>query len=327
MNKAKIAGASLALAFAIIIALVILADLTQRATALPAHLNYTLGIGTHGNETSELKALKSGIKYFRTDITLSPEQTQLIDYEHAHYNANYLGILDYETVPNGFANKNWNLTEWNESVANAVTTFPYINTWEIWNEPLVAQFQTGFMNGSAYNYFLIIKSAAEEIRSKQPNATIVCFGGAPINNAQAFYWYAQVWQYGAARYCNAISVHAYLPGPLLPGENFTASWIAGLGMYENLTHEPIYVTEFGMPSSSKLIPGYSPSMQNEFMKEALSLFAKEPYVKAAYWYDLWGLSDGALGNDYGLLNLTEPVNGTQEPAWYTFLKAESLSNN
>lgn len=292
---------------------------------LPSHLSFIIGVCTHGNESSELKALRSGIRYFRTDITQSPAQKELLDYEHSAYNAIYLGILDYETLPNGSANKNWNLTVWNESVANAVASYPWINTWEIWNEPLVRQFETGFMNGSPYNYFLVIKSAAKVIKAKDPNATIVCFGGAPIGNVQAFNWYKQVWDYGASNYCDAISVHAYLATPLLPGENFTPAWEESLAAYENLTHKPIYITEFGMPASSQMIPGYSPSMQNEFMIAAFSLFSKLPYIKAVYWYDLWGLSDGAVGNNFGLLNLSNPANGTPEPAWQTFEKAYASS--
>ncbi|MGC8676275.1 MAG: glycosyl hydrolase [Candidatus Micrarchaeia archaeon] len=311
-----------------VIAAVVAYYLSAQSSAeaqLPARINYVLGVGTHGNQTSELAALRAGVKYFRTDISLGSSQESWLDYEHNNYGAHYLGILDYETLPGGSSNRNWTLAQWNESVKEAVEAYPWITEWEIWNEPLVPQFQTGFMNGNPYHYFLMIKSAANEIRAVQPNATIVCFGGAPVYDEQAYLWYAEVWQYGAANYCNAVSVHAYLSAPLAPGENFTNAWAQGLDAYETLTHKPIYITEFGMPASSEVIPGYSESMQNEFLEESLALFARLGFVKQAYWYDLWGLSDGALGNNYGLLNLTNPSNGTPNLAWHTFLQAYNES--
>ncbi|MGC8547976.1 MAG: glycosyl hydrolase [Candidatus Micrarchaeia archaeon] len=299
-------------------------SLYRALPALPKQIYYKLGVCTHGNVSSELKALDSGIRYFRTDISLGKSQESWLAYEHSTFDASYLGILDYDTLPGGFSNKNWNLTEWNESVANAIQAYPWINTWEIWNEPYVGIFQTGFVNGSAYNYFLLLKSAAKIIRSREPNATVVCFGGAPIDNEQVFDWYAQVWHYGAAEYCNAISLHAYLLGPLLPYENFTKSWSSGIEAYEALTGKPIYITEFGMPSSSAM-PGYSQKMQNQFLVEGLSLFNRFSYIKRVYWYDLWGLSDGSLRDDFGLLNLSDPYTGTPSISWHTFLQASNRS--
>ncbi len=309
---------------AILLFALFISKASKASPALPERLDYVLGICTHGNESSELKALASGMRYFRTDITLSKSQEEWLDYEHEAFNASYLGILDYDTLPGGFADKNWNLTEWNESVAKAVQAYPWITDWEIWNEPYVSMFQTGLVNGSAYNYFLIIKSASTIIKSKEPNATIVCFGGAPIDNGQVFSWYAKVWSYGASAYCNAISLHAYLPGPLSYFANFTKSWSSGIQAYEDLTGKPIFITEFGMPSRSALL-GYSPDIQNSFLIKSLSLFDNFSYIKRAYWYDLWGVSDGSLSANFGLLNLSNPYYGKPSIAWYTFMNAYNES--
>ncbi|MEM3177671.1 MAG: glycosyl hydrolase [Candidatus Micrarchaeaceae archaeon] len=291
---------------------------------LPRHLNLTIGICTHGNKSSEILALSSGVKYMRTDISLSQAQENLLDFEHSNYGANYLGILDYATVKGD----NWNLSQWNASVAQAVADYPWITAWEIWNEPLVSPFQTGYMNGSPYNYYEVIKSAYAIIKAKEPNATIVCFGGAPIANQYAYYWYAQVWAYGASNYCNAISIHAYpqAAGPL--NSSGKREWMESLNEYESLTGKPIWITEFGVPSSSALIPGYTPKLQEEFLASSLTLFNSMSFVKRVYWYDLWGLSDGELGNNFGLLNLSNPSSGTPSPAWGAFLYAyfNSTSN-
>lgn len=282
--------------------------------SIPKQVNFSVGVCTHGNESSELFAIKDGIKYFRTDITNEQQQISLLNYEHS-LGAEYLGILDYATLPNGISNKNWSLNEWNESVEEAVKSYPWISTWEIWNEPYVENFQTGFMNGSAYNYYLIIKSASTIIKSYEPNATIVCFGGAPIDSYYVFEWYARVWSYGAYRYCDAISIHAYPPGPELLNNSTINKWKEALGMYENLTGKPIWITEIGMPANSTF-PGFSPSLQNKFLIQSFDLLNSIGYVKRVYWYDLWGLSDMGQ-NNFGLLNLT--INSTPYPAWRSFL--------
>ncbi|MGC8587356.1 MAG: glycosyl hydrolase [Candidatus Micrarchaeia archaeon] len=294
---------------------------------IPKSLNMTIGVCTHGNQSSEVYALEHGISYFRTDITQGAGQEALLSMEHSKYGASYLGILDYATLPGGISNKSWSLAEWNESVANALQRYPWIDTWEIWNEPLVRQFQTGYMNGSPYNYYMVIKGAATAIRAREPNATIVCFGGAPIGNYLAYEWYAKVWSYGAWRYCNAISLHVYPNGPALPDNYTIAEWRSDIYSYENLTHAPVWITEFGMPSSSEMLYGYTPKLQEEFLVQQLSFFNRLPFVKRVYWYDLWGLSDGNMGNNFGLLNLTDPTSQHSSAAWQLLETAASRSAN
>ncbi len=324
MRKILLAAAVVAVAIAIALLLPRHAN-AYAAVPLPAHFNFTVGIGTHGNESSELFALDNGVRYFRTDITLNGSQAEWIGYEHTKYGAQYIGILDYATIPRN-ESKTWNLSVWNESVAKAVSKYPYIRYWEIWNEPWVGSFQTGYMNGSAYSYYMLVKSAYTIIKADDPNATVICFGGAPIANYNVYQWYAQVWSYGASRYCDAISIHAYPPGPYPMNGSLNYTWATGLYQYEQLTHRPIYITEFGMPSSSAVLPGFSQGLQKEFMEQGFAFFSRFSYVKGVYWYDLWGLSDGALGNDFGLLNSTNP-NGTPSEAWSTFVKIYGNSSS
>ncbi len=312
----------LLLSFAILIVASI-AYLLAKPQANQNKLDFFAGVCTHGNKSSEMFAIEHGVKYFRTDISNSNSQITLLDEEHT-LGANYLGILDYSTLPGGISNKNWSLNQWNQSIEEAVKNYPWINTWEIWNEPYVSMFQTGFANGSAYNYYLLIESATKIIRKYQPNATIVCFGGAPIGSDSIFSWYKEVWNYGAGKYCNAISLHIY---PSLPfSSNQFGYWYAWINAYENMTNKPIWITEFGMPSSSLAIQGLSQGEQNYFLVNSFLFFSKIPYIKRAYWYDLWGLSDGQEENNFGLLNLTNPQ-GKPSEAWYSFLQIynESLS--
>ncbi len=289
------------------------------------HYNFTVGIGVHSNQSSIDRAMASNVLYFRTDISLNPQQEEALSEEHSTHGAHYLGILDYDTLPGGFSDDNWSLGEWNESVLAAVKAYPWIDTWEIWNEPWVPSFQKGFMNGSAYNYYLMTKSAYTIIKSIEPNATVVCFGGAPIGSATIYAWYSEVWGYGASGYCNAISLHIYPSSASVLNSSTANEWSQWISQYESMTGKPIWITEFGMPSSSNVSAGYSQANQMEFMVQAFNLFNKYPYIKRAYWYDLWGLSDGYAGNDFGILNISDPLYGKPSRAWNAFLSVYNRS--
>ena len=294
---------------------------------LPENVSLIVGVGTHGNVSSETKALMSGVRYYRTDITLGSNQISQIMSESQQSGAQYLGILDYETLDGIGSRYSWNLSTWNESVTDALQEYPEISTWELWNEPWVQAFQTGYMNGSAYNYYQVIRSAYEIIKAKEPNSTVVCFGGAPIYEPDIFEWYSQVWNYGAANYCDAISIHAYVGGATLLNQSGNAQyWAQGLYAYWNLTHKKIWITETGMPAYSYANPSvYSQQAQNNFLAQDIGFFSSFSYVKRVYWYDLWGLSDGSLRNDYGLLNLSEPYSGKPKLAWQSFLSIYNSS--
>src|SRR5208283_309288 len=134
---------------------------------IPENVSAIVGVGTHGNASSETKALVSGVRYYRTDITLNGNQIDQTMSENRQFGAQYLGILDYETLAGFGANDSWNLGSWNASVSSALQKYPEIRTWEIWNEPWVRMFQTGYMNGSAYNYYEVTKSAYEIIKAKE----------------------------------------------------------------------------------------------------------------------------------------------------------------
>jgi putative glycosyl hydrolase len=281
------------------------------------------------NSTAVQFALAAGVTCFRSDVYLNHAATSFIA-NLTDAGAQYLGILDYATVgaqpsPQGcISGCNWTLDTWNASVANAVVEDPEISTWEIYNEPLITNFVGGYENGSALNYFNMIKSASSIIKSRNPNATVVCFGGAqlfPLSTVQIEYqFYKQVWSYGASRYCDAISIHAYtLPYYSLSQEAYSNATLEQeysfvLDLYENMTGKPVWITETGAPSNNWASGlNYSEQNQASFMRQDMEFFISYPFVKRVYWY---ALLDSGSGADFGLLNMTtlEP-----KPAWYSFL--------
>ncbi len=328
--KTKIAIVTLSLLVLVAIALFVFMGVNRAPTGdtttlqqVPHSFSQRFCVNGPGNGTVTDFALKNGINCFRTDIFLSSNEISSIS-NGTKKGAQYLGILDYNTVgaqPSGngcVSGCNWTLADWNASVANAIRDYPDVNEWEIYNEPLASIFISGYDNGSALNYFNMIKGAYTIIKSKEPNSTVVCFGGAmmyPVQSAAADYqFYKAVWQYGASRYCDAISLHAYsLPyydlnqsvyGNVTLGQLYNYT----LFMYENMTGKPIWITETGI-TSNNWVQGLNMSQQKQasFLMQDFGLFASHPYVKRVYWFNLQGPASGNTP-DYGLLNA-----GTLQP--------------
>ncbi len=291
------------------------------------------------NATAMAYAVENGITCFRADIGLNQGEMDFVS-NVTRAGGSYLGILDYvtlgaQTSRYGCAsNCNWTLATWNATVEQALADYPEVHQWEIYNEPLIRQFMGGYENGSALNYYNMIRSASEIIKSRDPNATVVCFGGAqtfPFGAVQNEYpFYAQGWSYGAFKYCDAISLHSYilpyyglnqsLSGNATVAEelNFTVN------LYENLTGKPIWITETGLPSNGNQTLGisFTEQEQNTFLRQDMEFYSSYPFVSKVYWFHLEGAV--ARGLDYGLLNST-----TLQPkeSWHSFLYFVSNSTS
>ncbi len=274
-------------------------------------------------------ALSNGVRCFRTDIAFTPSEIGFVANATAS-GAQYLGILDYDTLGAQPSQRgclsgcNWTIAAWNASVSKAIAKYPEVHEWEIYNEPLASLFMSGYDNGSALNYFNMIRSASMIIKAREPNATVVCFGGAelfPVQQVEQEYsFYKKVWQYGASRYCDAISIHVYsLPLYSLNqsvGANYTLGMLYNLtlNLYENMTGKPVWITETGI-TSNNFTAGLNLSEQKQasFLAQDLGFFSKYAFVKRIYWFDFSDSTNN--GQDYGLLNSTMQP----KPSWYAFL--------
>ncbi len=293
--------------------------------------NFIIGINSHMNATAMPISLAANVQYYRTSITFNPATENMVAIENQKYGAQFLGVIGEPMLgvrKTGGINSrvciqncNWTLDDWNAVVTNAIKDYPSIKTWEIWDEPFYWQYQSGYMNGSAEHYYEIMKSASIIIHKANPNATVVCFGGAPLYTfGGAFNWYKQAWNYGASKYCNAISVHAYTGANSLVTTATANNWVYTIGLYESFTHTKVWVTETGKQSSqlnSTLGFKYSQQNQDQYLNQVFAAFNRSPYVARVYWYDLYGLDDAPMNKDFGLINYF-----TYKPttAWYDFLK-------
>lgn len=293
-----------------------------------------LGVaGSFLNASSLSIPKKYAISWMRFDVNFEPQEMSYIN-NLSTYNYSVLGILDYETMcgtqPGSPTNCAWNLTDWNGTVAKAVEEFPNIRIWEIYNEPQLSSFYSGFYNGSPYNYYLMLKSSYKIIKAHDPNDTVLCLGGDNLYegggtpNEQDYEWAQQLWSYGASNYCDAISLHAYsnmLPMSAEPeGSAYTVSQIfnQSIAQYENLTGKPVWITEVGIPSNNGTVEAgiLNNSLQNQatFLNQSFSLFLSKPYVKAVFWFHLVGTVNPTYHFDYGLFS----QNMTPKPALYGY---------
>lgn len=243
-----------------------------------------------------------------------------------------IGILDYNTVCGAGVNCDFTLAQWDGAVANAVTDYPQIHIWEIWNEPQYGYAQMGYITGGIpYNYSKMVEGAAPLIRAHNATDQILCFGGDNIYSGgdtydAAFYkWAQQVWSNltaaNAVSDCNAISLHAYTNyyGWQLnqtAGGQYTIANVfnQSLAAYESLTSKPIWITEYGMPydNTCHSVP-CNYSSQYEFDSQAAGLFLSHLYVKAVTVFNLntpsWALINSTTEKPnpafYGYRNFSE----------------------
>jgi hypothetical protein len=197
--------------------------------------------------------------------------------------------------------------------------------------------ESGYLNSSTVTYFNMLKNAYGIIKAHNSSDTVVCLGGDNIYYAgfQTMYvpdydWAQSLWSLGAAKYCDAISLHAYTamrylmtdvpalgngkPGNQTLGQIFDEA----LSAYEALTGKPIWITETGIPSNNGT--GYTPPLDNSpqrqalFLNQTFSLFASRAYVKAVFWFDLSGYSNSPWNFDFGLVS----PSGAAKPALLEF---------
>ncbi len=290
-----------------------------QTTTVPQNAKYiqVFGVVVHDFYAQTNYSMGQGVKEFRTGLYLDPVQEAEVANE-TRTGASYLGITGAGQA------QGWTLSDYNGTLGQEIAAYPEVQYLEVLNEPWSTKNQDGFNNGSAYNYFLIIRSTYLLSKAANPNITLVCFGGAAIDNASERLWYSQVWGYGASKYCDAVSIHAYTGnGRLLNatgrlGQTLAQNWAQDLYWYENLTGKPIWITETGQISDVLTGNGPRASLVNQslYLNQSFSLFASLPFVKRVYWYDLYGISDAPIDRDFGLLNLSTSL---PKPAWYTFL--------
>ncbi len=263
------------------------------------------------NPTNEEYVYNSHTAWVRVDATY----TNLDELElYNPYHLRVLAILDYYTMQE----QNFTLAEWNSTVQSYVSSYPFVNAWEIWNEP--EYYILGFQNYSPMNYFLMLKSAYTIIKSINPNALVIGFGGVYL---QQLSFVQAVINLGGLNYCDAVSLHFYPAIYELPsgGNSWEYMYEYTLNKYKSiLDGKPIWVTETGLMSFSTTDYSENIGDQSQYIQEVFPIF-EDAGVQVVFWYELQdntNLINPPISGTWGLLT-TQDI---PKPSYYTWSNEE-----
>ncbi len=278
--------------------------------------NPILGVNQAGSTEATQQFLNNlsnqyGIHWDREDIFWNGGMAWYNQLTEA--NISIVADLDYHS----FQNSSWTIANWKSEVSLALAQYPKIHVWEIWNEPDLPQYQSGYENGSAYNYYMMLKTAYPIIKAFNSSDVVLGLANTIINGGtqqtqQTYQWAQQVWSYGAASYCDAVSLQLYTEMRYLMNYTFsfglTMSQVVNIALssYESLTNKPIWITETGMPSNNASTvpsPGNSLQKQAVFVDQMYTFLMSRHYIKAIMWFSTFG-SDNPKQYDFGLFNST-----------------------
>jgi hypothetical protein len=220
-----------------------------------------------------------------------------------------LAILDYFTIWQGqtlcpdirFSDiydprrtGNFSFGDWTLLVRCVAKRFAgRIAAYEIWNEPLLANFQYGVQDGSATNYARLLRIAYREIKAADPQAQVIALGGSDLyagaghedRLARARAFTKELVAAGAPQSADAISLHAYPWGTY--GSRIWASYARELAFHADAWQLPVWITETGHRANE-------PGSQSAYLREAYTLFAAAG-VERVFWFALTDQKDGPFG--------------------------------
>jgi hypothetical protein len=220
-----------------------------------------------------------------------------------------LAILDYFTIWQGptlcpnvrFSDVydprrtgNFSLGDWTLLVRCVARRFAgRIAAYEIWNEPLLGQFQYGVQNGSAANYAALLRIAHREIKAADPHALVIALGGSDLyagaghedRLVRARVFTRDLVALGARGYADAISLHAYPWGTYGPG--VWDSYRRELAFHTDAWDLPVWITETGHRANEN-------GSQSAYLRAAYRLFV-DAGVERIFWFALTDQKDGPFG--------------------------------
>lgn len=148
-----------------------------------------------------------------------------------------VAILAY--VPDWLrGNSGWKTTFINQYAYPVVSRYKNrIDYWEVWNEPDEMTYDV--LNGSADDYFDLLKQVSQVIRATDPSAKILTAATANIvaDGLSKFEWTKRLLDLGAAQYADILNVHYYseldielsaVAGPLVAQAGMTV-WVTETG--------------------------------------------------------------------------------------------------
>ncbi|NMM83567.1 beta-xylosidase [Rhodococcus sp. SRB_17] len=195
-----------------------------------------------------------------------------------------------------------------------------ISTWEIWNEPNLAQFFRPKPNANTYTSML--KAAAASIRAAQPGAKILNGGLAPAvdngSDISPVTYLNSLYAAGAKSSFDAFSIHPY-SWPALPSDASTQSWNTFYRirlMRETMVKngdsgKKVWATEFGAPTGTGPT-AVSPQLQASIIADGFAQANSLGYIERIFIYSMRdrGTNTSDIEQNFGLMTM----NFTPKPA-------------
>ena len=242
---------------------------------------------------------------------------------------------DWAAGGNGGNNPPTDPSTFGAAMGGFAAKVPGVDAWELWNE----EDETIFWAGGAdpVKYAAMVKSAYPAIKAVQPN-DIVVTGATTGNN---FDFIEALYGQGIKGYFDAVGVHTdtacLVNGP---GEHYRDEQ-GKIGRYTFTGYrevhsvmarhgdgdKPIWMTELGwntqdnspgscntgMWAGQKPL-GVTEDQQAEFLTQAYSCLAADPYVEVALWFGLQDIPGAKYAAGYGLFR----ANGSAKPSAAAF---------
>ncbi|MGH2467399.1 MAG: GH39 family glycosyl hydrolase, partial [Candidatus Limnocylindrales bacterium] len=185
------------------------------------------------------------------------------------------------------------LGEWQQLVSCVARQFAgRISAYEIWNEPLLPGSMFGYQDGTAAHYADLLRVASTAIKAADPTATVIALGGSDLYAGGDAARLADMRSFtndllalGAARYADAISLHAYPWGRADPA--VVASYQAELRFQAQAWGKPVWITETGTRATD-------PGTQGTYAQVAYGLLVGAG-VRHIFWFSITDQPDGAFG--------------------------------
>lgn len=178
-----------------------------------------------------------------------------------------------------------------------------VKHYEIWNEPNIPIFWSPIPDAS--QYYELLKVAYTAIKSIDSTVTILGCATSPAEGNPYPYidWLTfinSVFSLGGGSYMDGVSFHIYKFGTL--PEDFFSTYINNLQAIVG-TEKPLWITEFGYPTS-KVWPNISLTDQSNFVTRLYLLGKNFPNLKNLTYYDLKNDCTDDNNNEcnFGLLN-------------------------
>jgi hypothetical protein len=212
---------------------------------------------------------------------------------------------------------------------------PGVDAWELWNEPDEAEFFTG--GPQPAKYAAMVKSAYPAIKAAQPHDTVVT-GGLVANNMD---YVEALYAHGIKGNFDALAVHTDTACLTNAPDFIYRDELGRIGRYTFTGYrevhavmaahgdggKPIWMTELGWSTESTAPDscsvglrkgtkalGVTEEQQAQFLKQAFSCLAADPYIGVAFWFGMQDFTGSAHAGGYGLYRL----NGSAKPAASAF---------